>query len=214
MIYITQNSFVERNILTYNFELILKKSIGSVSLEMNKADVIRILGEPDHIHNNMHYYKSSYQIEYRNDQVKFIEATNDSGIAIRYLNKNLFDLKDSEILNLFSDIGNLNTDDREHGFVFNYDDIQLKFYREHMPEDVEEEINSLNKDSIDYEIEKDSLLVELEYFRYFDSISIYTKDYYSGIENNKYLDDLSKKLKNRNHNINIPKLKLKFSNDS
>jgi len=88
-----------------NFEIKPHVGIGSVELEMNRADIKKILGEENLSYVNEeidYYFNNSLQIEFVNDKADFIGMSYHPDINVMYKNTNVFDTEAKELFNLIA----------------------------------------------------------------------------------------------------------------
>lgn len=163
-----------------DFIIIPKKSIGPIKIGMMKSEVDDILPAPSANRNTMFYYfQNLLHVEIKNDIVVFIQLCSNQDILPIFENKNLFSLKDKEILSLFSKYDSVDEDDAEYGYVYQFNKIGINFGREAIPEDLEQELENLDKNSKDFQEEKDFYVTEIEKYRYFQTVAVFGEGYYS-----------------------------------
>lgn len=160
------------------------EDIGEVALGTGQMEVQTILGPPSDALDGQYYYDD---LELRLDfndrgQLEFIESINGpfpekTEISIYGLNP--FKVEADELLNILSEKNSGPVDDSEAGYCYTFLNSSVGVWRQMTEEDIQEDIEAIKAEG-EYEDNVDMLLEDLEKSKFFWTIGIGVKGYYSG----------------------------------
>lgn len=119
-----------------NFEIIPHEGVGPVKFGMKAHEVEAVMGKPEDIQDNRHYYLSGFMVDFNTSgKVEFIELADSPKFQAKYHGRNLHKLKSDEALNYVSQFDTFDTDDPELGYSYIFKNLQLSLWRGTLPED-------------------------------------------------------------------------------
>lgn len=140
------------------------------------------LGNPSTEYKNQLYYDDlDMRIDFdEKDCVEFMEVL--AGPYCKKIEpfiygKNPFELVDTQLLELLTEMNNGRIDDHEAGYGYNFLNISVGIWRDMTSKDVEEMIHE-RKEAGSYDLWKEEIEADLERVKYFRTIGIGIKGYY------------------------------------
>lgn len=166
------------------FEVCFNKSLGPLTLGMRKTEVDKILGEEANKNRDIYYYYNNHlQLEFDNkNALIFIQLCSNQEIIPTFNDINLFELDDYKIDKLLNAYGAVDKNDPEYGCTFNYRSLQLIFWRGSNPEKLKLELEALDKTDEEYFEQLKFYEDEIDKHKYFETVAVYSKDYYNSLE--------------------------------
>ena len=159
------------------------EDIGTLDLGASQAEVQAMLGEPSDVLEGQYYYD---ELELRLDfndlgQLEFIESINGpypEKTEISIYGVNPFQLEAEELLHILSEKNSGPVDDSEAGYCYTFLNSAVGVWRQMTEEDIQEDMEAIKAEG-EYEDNVDMLLGDLEKAKFFWTIGIGVKTYYT-----------------------------------
>lgn len=160
-----------------DFELVPGESLGPVKLGMSRKEVFAALGKrrvsgspPDD------FFDSTLQVEYKNGEVVFVQASRDAPFQTLFKKKNIFESKATSLVRQLSKLAELDED--EPGCSYQFPSVGLVFWREADPDSLKSEMKDLDRSDEEYEYNIEFYKSEIERHSYFETVAVFAEGYY------------------------------------
>ena len=112
------------------FEIKPLESVGKVKFGMSKNETNILLGLPNSINENVHYYfNNCLQIHFEHDLVSFIEIANSSELKVNLMDLNIFEMTVENLIPEINNFYELDHTDPEKGYSYIFPKIEVSFWR-------------------------------------------------------------------------------------
>jgi len=154
------------------------QGIGPVRLGMTKEEVHQVLGAYDDHRGDLYYYLNNFlQVDYIENRAAFIQVSQSAPVNVSLRGLPVFDLKDQEIDRILSSFGQVDMDDPEYGYVYDYKSLGINFWRDCNPIIMKEELEALDPSSEDYTHVRDFYINEIKESYFFKTVAVYSESY-------------------------------------
>lgn len=172
------------NIEILPLEGIIIENVGKINLDISKAEILNILGQPSEFSNTKQLFFSDYEFRIDfddNDKVEFIEfifGPFPEKTKLSIYNIDPFQIGAKNLVEILTEKNNGKIDDSEADLSFGFLNISVGIWRDMTEKDAEENIQEM-KSKNTYEENKIWLDDDLEKSKNYWTIGIGKKDYYN-----------------------------------
>ncbi|NQT13416.1 MAG: SMI1/KNR4 family protein [Planctomycetes bacterium] len=117
-----------------------------LKLGMTRKEVHGLLGKPEYSEDcedgdleegefEDAYLENGLSLDYKKEQVVFIQISRDSGLTVTYKGTNVFETEASKIVSLVSADGSFDEKNPEFGHIYDFPELSIVFWRPIIPED-------------------------------------------------------------------------------
>lgn len=159
------------------------ENIGAIALGASSAEVQTILGAPSDALDGQYYYDDlELRLDFNDEgELEFIESINGphpEKTEVSIYGVNPFQVEAEELLNILSEKNSGPVDDTEAGYYYAFLNSAVGVWRQMTEEDIQEDMEAIKAEG-EYEDNVDMLLEDLEKSKFFWTIGIGVKGYYS-----------------------------------
>lgn len=162
---------------------IVIESIGKINLGDTKTIVKKILGKPSSTSSDEKFFYHKYELKIcfdKSNHVEFIECNGlfSTKTELSMYGIHPFKIEGDELIKILTKKNNGKVDDSEADYSYTFLNISVGIWRDSSPKEFKKEINEAKRNG-EYEKDKKYFEEELERAKYFWTIAIGKKGYYS-----------------------------------